>query len=95
MKTLLSSTLAIAAVAASTATADPVPEVSSVTMAQSASSRLVTITYTLSNAPAVVTLDIQTNATPNAAADDPGWTSIGGAAVCNAEVTSTLMVLLR
>ena len=85
MKTILSSTLAIAAVAASIVAADSVPEVSSVTMAQSTSSRLVTITYTLSTTPAVVTLDIQTNATPNAAADDPGWTSIGGAAVCNAE----------
>ena len=39
-----------------------VPEVSVVTMAQ-ASDRLVTITYTLADAPAVITLDVQTNVT--------------------------------
>ena len=60
-----------------------IPEVSNVTMAQS-QSRRVTITYTLTDAPAVVTLDIQTNANTSAAANDPGWTSIGGAAICNA-----------
>ena len=48
-----------------------VPEVRDVTMAQAAD-RLVTITYTLADAPAVVTLDIQTNV----AADV--WHSIGG-----------------
>ena len=37
-----------------------VPEVTDVTMSQ-ASDRLVTISYTLSDAPAVVTLDVQTN----------------------------------
>ena len=60
------------------------PEVSNVTMTQAAN-RLVTITYQLTDAPAVVTLDIQTNANVSAAANDPGWTSIGGAAVCNAQ----------
>lgn len=60
------------------------PEVSNVTMTQAAN-RLVTITYQLANAPAVVTLDIETNANPSAAANDPGWTSIGGEAICNAE----------
>ncbi len=57
------------------------PEVFDVTMAQSGSSRLVVITYKLTEA-AVVTLDVQTNATPNAAT---GWASIGGKAVCNAQ----------
>ena len=60
------------------------PEVSNVTMTQAAN-RLVTITYQLTDAPAVVTLDIQTNANVSAAANDPGWTSIGGEAVCNAQ----------
>ncbi len=61
-----------------------VPEVSNVTMEQ-AQDRLVTITYQLSDAPAVVTLDIQTNANVNAAANDPGWTSIGGEIVSTAK----------
>ena len=60
------------------------PEVSNVTMTQ-VPNRLVTITYQLVNAPAVVTLDIETNANPSAAADDAGWTSIGGRAICNAQ----------
>ena len=68
-----------------TATLAATPEVTSVAMAQSSMSRLVTITYTLANAPAVVTLDVQTNANTSAAASDPGWTSIGGEAVCNAQ----------
>ena len=54
-----------------------VPEISGVTMAQ-ASDRLVTITYTLADAPAVVTLDVQTNVTGDV------WASIGGEAVWNA-----------
>lgn len=53
------------------------PEVSEVTMSQSAD-RLVTITYKLTE-PAVVTLDVQTNGIGGA------WASIGGAAICNAE----------
>ena len=76
-------TLAALAAAAGAAMA-AMPEVSNVTMAQAAN-RLVTITYQIANAPAVVTLDIETNANPSAAADDPGWTSIGGAVICNAE----------
>ena len=55
-----------------------VPEVTAVTMSQAAD-RLVTITYTLSDAPAVITLEVQTNATGDV------WASIGGVAVCNAE----------
>ena len=61
-----------------------VPEVTTASMVQDTASRRVTITYTLTDAPAVVTLDIQTNATANAAGDDPGWVSIGGEAVWNA-----------
>ena len=60
-----------------------VPSVSNVSMTQ-ADDRLVTITYTLADAPAVVTVDVQTNATANAASDDPGWKSIGGEAIWNA-----------
>ena len=80
MKKLIIASLAVATSATLTAA---VPEISGVTMAQS-SSRLVTITYTLADAPAVVTVDVQTNATANAASDDPGWISIGGEAVWNA-----------
>ena len=73
----------ILAVAACATLPAAVPSVTDVAMVQ-ANDRLVTITYTLSNAPAVVTLDVQTNATANAAADDAGWTSIGGDGVWNA-----------
>ena len=54
-----------------------VPEVSGVSMAQD-DNRTVTIAYTLSSAPAVVTLDVQTNVTGDV------WASIGGEAVWNA-----------
>ena len=70
-------TLAAFATASAVAAA-AVPEVTSVTMSQSAD-RLVTISYTLSDAPAVVTVDVQTNASGDV------WASIGGAAVCNAQ----------
>jgi len=65
------------AVAASAALPAAVPEISGVTMAQ-ASDRLVTITYTLADAPAVVTVDVQTNVMGDV------WASIGGEAVWNA-----------
>ncbi len=66
-----------AAFAAATANA-AVPEVTSVTMAQSPMTREVTIAYTMDNAPAVVTLDIQTNA------NGSSWSSIGGENIWNA-----------
>ena len=68
--------VAFAAATSATLTA-AVPEVSGVTMTQD-SMRLVSITYTLADAPAVVTVDVQTN---NA---NGGWASIGGEAVWNA-----------
>ena len=71
---------ALAAMTTATLSA-AVPEVSSATMVQDVS-RLVTITYTLADAPAVVTLDVQTNYTENGATK---WASIGGAAVANAQ----------
>ena len=80
-KATMSAVLASAAVSAFAAS---VPEVTSVIMSQPSNSRLVTIAYTLGEAPAVVTLDVQTNATANAPANDPGWASIGGKAVWNA-----------
>ena len=52
--------------------ASAVPVVSDVTMSQALPKRDVTITYRLSEAPAVVTLDIETNAPGGA------WVSIGG-----------------
>jgi len=61
--------------------ASATPVVSNITMTQGNAGRLVTITYSLSE-DAVVTLDVMTNATPNAAT---GWASIGGAAICNAK----------
>ena len=80
-KTILALSLAACA-AASLAKADGlVPSVSGVTMAQTAHSRTVTIAYTLADAAAYVTLDIQTNATDTA---DGAWVSLGGANVCNA-----------
>ncbi len=76
---------AIASLAAATGSAlSAAPVASNVAMTQD-SSRVVTITYALSDGPAVVTLDIQTNANAYASADDSGWTSIGGEAVCNAQ----------
>ena len=59
MKTImtLASTLATGSLLAAT----PVITENSVTMTQDASTRTVTITYTLEDAPAIVTLDIQTN----------------------------------
>ncbi len=78
-------TVAALVASASIASFAAVPEVTSVTMSQASDSRLVTITYTLADASGVVTLDVQTNATADASADDPGWASIGGKAVCNAQ----------
>ena len=75
--------LAVASSVFATQFAGAVPVVSSVDMNQS--SKTVVITYTLSGEDAVVTLDVQTNANTSAAANDPGWTSIGGAAVSNAK----------
>ena len=80
MKNIKKALACVAAVGTATLAA-ATPEVSNVTMAQASSSRLVTITYELSE-DAVVTLDVLTNATPNAAT---GWASIGGKAICNAE----------
>ena len=77
--------LAAASVALTTASFAATPEVTGVTMTQATSSRLVTIEYTLEDAPAVITLDVQTNANTSATAEDPGWTSISGEGVCNAQ----------
>ena len=73
--------IAGAAGAASISAADVTPVVSGVTMTQPSGTRLTTITYSLS-APAVVTLDVQTNYTEGGATK---WASIGGEAVCNAQ----------
>ncbi len=62
------------------ATAFAMPEVTGVTMTQNSRTCAVEIKYTLSE-PAVVTLDILTNATANAAT---GWASIGGEHIWNA-----------
>ena len=51
------------------------PEVTSVIMSQNNATRLVTIEYALDNAPAIVTVDIQTNAVVGG---KTVWASIGG-----------------
>ena len=66
--------------AAGVASAAMAVDVTNVQMTQNPNTCKVTITYELSG-PAVVTLDILTNATPNAAA---GWASIGGQYIWNA-----------
>ena len=63
---------AVAAVCASAVQA--APQVSGVSMSQDSATRKVTIEYVLSDEDAVITVDIQTNAVPDAA---EGWTSIG------------------
>ena len=52
------------------------PEVTSVALAQDEGSKWTTVTYALSGAPAVVTLDVQTNSVSGTVTN---WTSIGGA----------------
>lgn len=69
--------------AASVAHAAVVPDVESVEMGQDLPSRLVTIRYSLSSQPAVVTLDIETNVVANGTT--VGWASIGGEHIWNAE----------
>lgn len=68
----------LAASLATAAMAEVVPEVSNVTMGQNLNSRKVTITYSLANASAIVTFDIQTNKTGNATETESDWVSIGG-----------------
>jgi len=76
MNTLKATVLSLAATSASVALASSSPQIvaGSVSMSQPEGTRTVTITYKLADAPAVVTLDIETNAVPNAA---DGWVSIG------------------
>ena len=67
---------------AASAVAATTPEVSSVVMTQSELTRRVAISYTLSSAPAVVTLDVETNYVDNGATK---WASIGGKALWNVQ----------
>ena len=69
--------IATAGAALSICAAVPAPQVSDVSMTQGANGDA-TITYSLSAASAVITLDIQTNAPGGA------WVSIGGKAVSGA-----------
>ena len=68
--------------ASAVAFAGTTPVVTSVTMVQPNDTRRTTVTYTLDNAPSVVTFDVQTNYTENGVTK---WASIGGAAVSNAK----------
>ena len=76
MNKIKTTAMTFAATAVSVAMASPSPRIvaDSVTMVQPESTRVVTITYKLADAPAIVTLDIETNAVPNAST---GWVSIG------------------
>ena len=66
-------TIGVVAVAWMTATLSAaIPEVGGVVMSQSDVSRTVTVTYVLTNAPAIITFDVQTNR------GDGVWVSIGG-----------------
>lgn len=60
------------------------PSITGVSMSQGGGSRLVTINYTLADAPAVITLDVVTNVVANATSDSDEWASIGGEAIWNA-----------
>ena len=62
------------AFAALAANAEPRVDQNAVTLTQDPQSRLVSVTYTLTGEPAVITVDFQTNAVANAAT---GWTTIG------------------
>ena len=64
------------------------PVVSAVTM-QQISSKNVTISYSLADAPAVITLDIQTNAAENA------WASIGGEHIASFSTASAVWKVVQ
>lgn len=72
----------VAAIASSMLMAADTPEVENVVMSQAQFGRMVTVTYKLKNAPAVVTFDVETNTLADASGE---WVSIGGEAVCNAK----------
>lgn len=87
MKHMLKKTFALAAgLAAGVVLADTgLPVVSSCTMQQGPGSRVVTIKYAITdNIPAVVTLDVKTNLTGSATANESDWVSIGGEHIWNA-----------
>ena len=63
------------------------PSVSGVSIAQGADTRNTTITYTLANAPAVITFDVQTNCTVEGRTT---WASIGGANLQNVTADSAV-----
>jgi len=64
----------------------------SVVMTQDQGTRLVTIGYELTGGPAIVTLDIQTNVTGRATADEADWISVGDA--CFRDVTGDVNKLV-
>ena len=66
------------AVAATASALGPRIDPASVKLDQKFGATVATIEYVLEDAPGIVTVDVETNATANAAADDPGWVSIGG-----------------
>lgn len=54
------------------------PRIASTSFDLNANNRLATIRYELADAPGIVTLDVQTNRTGAASADEADWVSIGG-----------------
>ncbi len=71
---LCSQVIAVVSVALTAGASVPNVDQNVVTLSQDKQSRLVTVSYELTGAPAVITVDFQTNAVENAAI---GWTSIG------------------
>ena len=90
MKTRLAFSL-LAAIAAAGACADevPAPVVSDVAFQTGDGRDAAVISYTLANAPAVVTVDVQTNALADGSGE---WASIGGAATGELQGDANMLV---
>ena len=72
----IASFVAVVAAAASAHAVEP--RIASTSFDFNADNRLATIRYELADAPGIVTLDVQTNRTGAATADEADWVSIGG-----------------
>ena len=76
----MNASLLAAAGALCASAAVPRVDENTVSLVQNSASRLVTVTYTLTQAPGIVTVDFQTNYTDGA---ETKWASIGAANFCN------------
>jgi len=75
--------LPIAVIAALPLLGAPFVTPGSVALSQNQGTRLTTISYSLEQSPAIVTVDIQTNRTMTATADESDWVSIGDEHFCD------------